>query len=317
MSNQTEVTSYLEKLTPNQVVEDKAVEMQFIKSFEAIHGTAGLAQYEKEKFYFQKLLSEKPELQECTRLSLYGAFLELASLGLSLDNTSKALCYIMSRNVKSGHKNEKGFDLYEKRAYLVVTGPGELVQRMRANQIKYADNPIIVYDGDTFEPGIDDNGKKYVHYKMAFHRKSQKVIAGFLKINRPDGSIDFHWMLEDDFERLAEYSARSNSYYEKQGDKNVRMKGKPNALYNSWHGGIDPGFLESKLIKHAFETYPKVKTGAFAMLESQVLDPVTTNETQNESFTPAIDVTHDDTSFAEPSKTEETPGIQFKNDDTF
>ena len=40
-------------------------------------------------------------------------------------------------------------------------------------------------------------------------------------------------------------------------------------LYTSSEGGIDPGFLESKLIKHAFDGYPKVRTGQFSSFETQ------------------------------------------------
>ena len=34
----------------------------------------------------------------------------------------------------------------KKRAYVSVTGYGELTMRMRAGQIKYADNPVVVYE---------------------------------------------------------------------------------------------------------------------------------------------------------------------------
>lgn len=79
-------------------------------------------------------------------MSLYGCFLDIAVNGLTLDQTGHPLCYILSRNCKTGYKNEHGNDIYEKRAYVSVTGYGELTMRMRAYQIKYADNPVVVYE---------------------------------------------------------------------------------------------------------------------------------------------------------------------------
>ena len=243
-NKQNQVAVYLDNLSSLTLVEDKTVESAFVQAFEAIHGTSGMAQYQKEKFYFMKLLQENPELQECTKLSLYGCFMEIGNLGLSLDNTSKPLAYMIWRNAKSGRKNDKNQDIYEKRAYLLVTGYGELVQRQRAGQIKYADNPIVVYEGDLFEPGIDEHGKKYVKYKMAFPRKSKRIIACFIKLTRTDGSEDFQWMLEDEFDRLKEYSAKANSKWvsDERGQKK-KVIGDANALYSSVNGGIDPGFL--------------------------------------------------------------------------
>jgi len=64
-------------------------------------------------------------------------------------------------------------------------------------------------------------------------------------------------MTEQDIIRLKAYS-----------DKN--SKGKTNELYSSNHGQIDTGFLLAKMIKHAFRTYPKVRTaGVMTVLETE------------------------------------------------
>ena len=60
--------------------------------------------------------------------------------------------------------------------------------------------------------------------------------------------------MKADWERLAVYSEKKNF-------------GKANALYTSFNGGIDPGFLAAKMIKHAFKSYPKVSLrGQFTQL---------------------------------------------------
>lgn len=255
----------LNAMSPAKIVENEKVEAKFIQMYNAIHGRdKGLQAYTKEKFNFQKVLQENPALTECSKLSLFGAFLDMAVNGLSLDPTGKPHCYLIPRTVKSGYKDDRGKDIYEKRASVSVTGYGELVMRMRAGQIKYADNPVVVYEGDTFRAELV-SGRKVVTYAAAIPRKSTKIVGAFIRIVRADGSEDFQWLLEGDIDRLKSFSSKANSYW-KDGK---RVGGEANALYSSNAGQIDPGFLENKMIKHAFDAYPKVQIGKFTMLETQ------------------------------------------------
>lgn len=262
----------LNALPATKIVENDSVQAKFIQMYNAIWGSQmGEQIYHKEVFNFQKVLRENPAVAECSKMSLFGCFLDMAVNGLSLDNTSHPHCYLIPRNVKTGHKDERGYDTYEKRASVSVTGYGELTMRMRAGQIRYADNPVIVYEGDIFSISLD-NGVKKITYSAAIPRKSSNVIGAFIRIVRTDGSEDYQWLLEGDIQRLAKFSARSNSYY-KNGQ---RVEGKANDLYSSNNGGIDPGFLENKMIKHAFDAYPKVRTGQFTVLatdqEEDIID---------------------------------------------
>lgn len=266
MSNLVQVkVEELNALSPSEIVEDKNVENKFVEMYNAIWGTTmGGNIYHKEVFNFQKTLHDNPKLAECTKISLYGCFLDIAVGGLSLDNTSKALCYLIPRKIKTGYKDERGHDIYEKRANVHVTGYGELVMRMRAGQIRYADNPVVVYEGDTFAIALD-NGKKSITYRAAIPRQSNKIIGSFIRIVRCDGSEDYKWLLQGDIDRLEKCSGKNNGYWGRDGE---RHDGKANPLYSSNGGGIDSGFLESKMIKHAFDTYPKVKTGKFTSMET-------------------------------------------------
>ena len=104
---------------------------------------------------------------------------------------------------------------------------------------------------------------------MHIPRTSSHIIACFLKITRTDGTIDYSVMLEQDWTRLAGYSAKNNKYW----DNNTRQwVEKANELYTSGDGGIDPAFLCSKCIKHAFGTYPKLNIGKGTQLETTVND---------------------------------------------
>lgn len=253
-------------LEPAKIVESPKVEQKFIQMYNVIHGAdIGAQIYEKEVFNFQKILTENPALQDCSKMSLFGCFLDMAVNGLSLDPTGKPHCYLIPRSSKTGYKDDKGNDIYEKRASVSITGYGELVMRMRAGQIKYADNPVVVYEGDVFSIDLE-RGVKKITYSAAIPRKSNKVIGAFIRIVRNDGSEDYQWLLEGDIDRLKGFSERANSYWDKNARK--RVIGKANELYSSNGGQIDPGFLENKMIKHAFDAYPKVKIGKFTNMQS-------------------------------------------------
>ena len=214
--------------------------------------------------YFNNQLRDKDNLRKCTGMSVFLAFIDLAVRGLSLEPGAQALCYLLPRNYKIS--TPQG-DRWEARCNLTISGYGELVLRAKAGQIQYADNPVIVYEGDDFSFGEKD-GRKYVNYCCRIPRTSNHIIACFLKITRCDGTVDYSVMTESDWKRLEVYSAKNNAYY----DANTRQRvERANDLYNV-NGQIDPGFLAAKCIKHAFKTYPKIAIGKGTQLESDVVE---------------------------------------------
>lgn len=232
----------LQQTPANQLANLPALEERFVNLFSKTRGVSlkeADMVFQTEKYHFQKALSENPTLRECETLSLYGCFMDAAVQGLSFD-PKKKLAYIIPGSVNVGTRDNKQ---YVKRASLEVSPYGELAIRQLTGQIKYAENPIIVYEGDTFEPYQDGSGKG-INYKMN-PSHTNKIIAAFITIVKLDGERDYHWLMENDWKRLATYSEKKNN-------------GKANALYTSVNGGIDPGFLGAKLIKHAFKSYPKV-----------------------------------------------------------
>lgn len=258
----------LRAMTPLKMIDHESVRQKFIEIHDQVAGKGrGAGFYAEQAYHFKRLLMDKTELDGCSTLSFYGCFLDLAVTGLSCDQSGRPMLYLTSRNVKIG-TDQNGNPAYEKRAQNVISPYGELYQRQRVGQIKYADNPVIVYDCDlpNFEIWLDDNGQKMIKYKPTIPRTSETIVAGFIRIVRPDGSTDFKYMLRQDWERLAGFSSRQNSKYV-QGK---RVPGDANALYHSASGQIDPGFLEAKLIRHAFKTYPKLRTGAFTGLETEI-----------------------------------------------
>ena len=263
----------INNMQPTEIVRNDNVRDKFIQIYEAMWtpstGTSGESAYERESRNFNRLLSEKEDVRKkCSKFSLFTAFLDVAISGLSLDPGTRAQAYLLARSVAVETVYEGGQikNRYETQCVLTVSGYGELVLRARCGQIRHADNPVIVYEEDSFEYG-ERNGQKFVNYTCRLPHTSGAIVACFMKITRADGSIDYSVMLPEDWMRLSSYSARQNSKYNNQTRQ--WEDGKANALYTAAGGQIDPGFLIAKCIKHAFKSYPKARVGRGTQLESQ------------------------------------------------
>lgn len=266
MSNAINFAQELQSMRATDVIRNERVQSQFINVYNSIWKEGGEQVYEREAIYFNQQMRDKVQLRECSGMSVYNAFIDLAVKGITLAPGTQALCYLIPRNVKVG-TDQTGKDVWEKVCHLTISPYGELVLRKNAGQIRHADNPVIVYEGDSFQYG-EQNGQKVVNFMAALPRKSNKIIACFLKITRADGSIDYSVMTEDDWLRLKGYSDKQNTYYDA---KTRQFVTKSNELYNR-DGQIDTGFLKAKCIKHAFNTYPKLKIGRGSSLETEIIE---------------------------------------------
>jgi hypothetical protein len=246
---------YLNSLKPTTFMDDQAVKDNFISLYKQTRNDdqdEAEAFYYREALYFKRILHDTPALTQCTVFSLYAAFIDVVTNGLTFDPSAKLL-YLTSRNANAGtHKDP----IWEKRARVIISPYGELAIRIEQKQLRYIDEPVIVYACDSIKIRTTEQGNKVILYESTIPRTSPHIIASFVKLTRMDGSFDFKYLLEDDIKRLAAYSNRDNK------DKGA------NALYSSANGGIDPGFLAAKTIKHAFSTFPKIKIkGASTELE--------------------------------------------------
>lgn len=277
MSNvqQNAKASLLQRLdqTPHsQIVTLPEVADRFINLYSIMNGKnleMAKVAYESEKFHFMKLLQDKPELQKCTKLSLYGCFLDMAVQGLSFDPAMKH-AYVVSFPTNIGTKDNPQ---WENRATLMIDGRGELVIRTRQGQIRYADNPVVVWSCDYFKNGTRD-GKKFVEHE-AVHPRPQdaEIIACYLRISRPDNTVDFAVMDIEDINDLKAFSKQPGSL--------------------AWTKGLK-GMVETKTIKHAFKSYPKVKLGNFSKLQTEAIEP-------SEETTFSIDYGFDDSKVVQPA----------------
>ena len=259
MSNLQLTVEEINQLKPLEIIEHPKVRERFTQIYETLWGNGGAA-YERESIYFNKALrdNDNGRLQRATPFSIFTAFIDLAVCGLSLEPGTRALAYLMGRNVNMGTKDSPK---WEGRCVLTVSAYGELVMRTRAGQIRHADNPVLVYDNDEFS-FRDVDGRKSVSYTCNLPHTGHNITACYLRITRADGSIDYAVMFPEDWCRLAGYSQKQN-------------RGRANDLYGMDQAGIvhiDPGFLMAKCIKHAFKSYPKVRIGRGTELQSQQVD---------------------------------------------
>lgn len=257
MGNIQITVAELNKMKAFDILESENIKTRFIDKYNQIHNSEdGEMFYESEKYNFQKLLANSKDLKECTGFSIYGILMDIAAMGLTITPDTKPLLYVLSRSVNVGSQQSA---VWEKRAYIQISPYGELALRIQANQILYADRPVVVYEGDTFQPGMNEYGRKFVKYMAAVPRKSKNIIGSFIGLTRPDQSIDFFWMMDEEIERLKKASNKQN-----KGDSSGN---KANALYTANDGQIDIGFLEAKTLKHSLMVFPKIKIGQFTTLQ--------------------------------------------------
>ena len=268
MSNALSLAQELQQTKATDVIRNERVRSQFINVYNSIWKEGGEQVYEREAIYFNQQLREKSGLRECSGSSTFYAFIDLAVKGITLAPGAQALCYLLPRSLKVGVDPKTGYDIKEKVCCLTISPYGELLLRKVAGKIRHADNPVIVYEGDTFQYG-EQNGHKVLNYMSAFPRTSDKIVACFLKITRADGSIDYSVMMEQDWMRLKDYSDKQNSYYDRSKGQWVTNS---NSLYSAKGGQIDTGFLMAKCIKHAFKSYPKLKIGRGSALETEIIE---------------------------------------------
>lgn len=313
----------LNGMNPLTFVEDELIRSRFIDLFLKVNPDASDENaeefYSKQSIYFRQLVAANPELKQCTLFSLYGSFLEIILNGLSYDPSSK-LIYLLSRNVNIAAKGQQ--DQWEKRAYNVISPYGELALRIKAKQILYVDDPVIVYENDVWEPGYDQNGRRYCLYQMRLPHVGKPIIGSFIKIYRTDGSHDFPFFTDDNFNEWKKASEKQN-------------RGKASSLYGNENTAVSIGFMKAKTIKHAFKTYPKIVVlGSNTQLEDDETIPGSgaaeitaptpptqpspqTNTAPPVTSSPEPVNVESSENFASPEPQETSEGLVFQDDENF
>lgn len=259
----------LDEVAAKDIAAHKHTEKQFTTLLTQLHGvSAELASgiYAREKGYYEKALREpQGKLPSCTKISLFSAFVEIAISNVSIQSGAKSEAYFTTRSTKSiEQKDGRSIERWTASCMLTLTAFGELALRIRAGHLLRMSNPIVIYEGDTFQPHTNDNGDLVISYALKVPRTSTKIIGCWVTLILPHGMKDHKWMLQDDIDRLQEASGKQVR------DAQKTNKEKANALYTSNGGQIDVGFLETKCIKHAMKTLPKLRMGSSIITETEV-----------------------------------------------
>jgi hypothetical protein len=277
-------------LTIRSQIEAPETLNRFTKIFGAIQkvdDTAARQMFEVEKFHFMKEVQEKG-IQDVTPVSAMGVFLDVVSNGLSFASGAKHV-YLMTRNVKVKNGNQES---WEKRLVFSTSPDGKIFQAQRSGAIEYVTKPVIVYEGDEFAVGTNDQGEQIIRHQVKFPRTSNKIVAGYVYVVMKSGKREPYWMDLSDIQRLAGYSAKQNAKWD--AAKKEKVPGDPNALYNV-NGQIDPGFFGAKLINFALKNVRKsVITSQFEvngdMGDAAILTGTTElpEPSEDAQFTPAM-----------------------------
>lgn len=222
MSNVSMKLSEFQKYNAENILDSDAVMEKVVEVYNMMHGQGGEAFFERESRNFKKIIEENAYLKRCTAFSVYTSLIDLAVYNLSVETGAQAVAYLTPKSVVIG-KDQNGKDVYEIRCNLKISGYGELVIRALIGQILYADNPIVVYDNDEFSCSVSGE-KKNVEYKCHIPHKGHKIIGCFLRIVRPDHSVDYSWLLEEEIDRLKVYSEKMNKKWnEREKNTNTRQ----------------------------------------------------------------------------------------------
>jgi len=261
-----------------QIVNLPEVAERFKNLYVTFHGKNALKFYEAEKYHFAKIVQDNPKIAACTKLSLYGCFLDMAVNGLSFDPAMKH-AYVVPVNQNVGTKTNP---IWEARAQLRISGTGELVIREQQGQIKYVDNPMLVYDGDLFKMKTEDNKLKITHEAILPRKEGAEIIACFLRITRADDSIDYKVITMPEILKLKAFSKDPDS--------------------KAWTDGL-PGMVQAKCIKHSFRNFPKVRMiGKYSQLASETVDIVDTEPIDiYGTDEPATGISEKSTSLTQPA----------------
>lgn len=258
-------------LKKSEIAESQFVKERFVGILTSIHKMSESeadATYEREAMFYKRAVNESENLRKCENLNLFSVFLEIAINNLSIQQGGKADAFMEPRATKVTSKNDKGepIEVWGQSASLNISAYGELKMRIRAGQILRMNNPVVIYEGDRFQPRTNERGEMTIDYAPAIPRKSNAIVGCWVSMVMPGGYIDFKWLLTDDIERLRLCSIPKS----KRGDSSQTG----NALYRSNGGQIDPGFLETKTIKHAMKTCLKIRTSDNVSFEDEGEDDV-------------------------------------------
>lgn len=198
---------------PQEILGLELVKKRFIQNYNLCNsGNMGDVMYHRQQVFLRQMIAEDKGLANADPMSIYKAIVTLGAKGWSVDPQDKDV-YMLAKGGK------------------VVLWPQAQahIRRLLNNKlIVYADQPKLVMEGDFFE---EENGK----VKHIAKRQSKKIIAGYVRFVLDDRGTEKYIVYDE-----SDWESWRNESQQKDGKNWRGNDGQPN-----------PGFLRTKLIKHA------------------------------------------------------------------
>lgn len=216
VTNPTQLVAVIKNTAPLQIAELDFVKKKFIQNYNYCNpNKVGELMYHRQLINFKQLLGQSEYLRGCDPFSLYACFVTAAAQGYSLDPADNEVYMVPLKG----------------KAVLWRQAAAHVKRLMNTNQILYADQAKIVFEGDEFEVR---NGRVVNHVEKF---SSETYLAAYIRFQLDEQGNDRFFIYR-----------RSDWVSWKNKSNNTKQD-------NPWTTGPlgqpDPGFLRTKIIKHA------------------------------------------------------------------
>lgn len=207
MNNQSPLKLTLSLITAQETIKDllnlPEVEHQWVMIYKKVTGLDdGARRYEMEKMMFLQQASGTA-LEKCEKFSIYAAFVELASSGLTLRD---GLAYIIP---------------YGKKASFEPGWKGRIEQINQMQDVIHCPEPMLIRQGDPHK--IKAGEKLIIEHEPLLNSKGE-ILAVYLPILMHHG-VEFYMMTRDEILAIRDAYSESYKSYIKALEKPVN-KGK-------------------------------------------------------------------------------------------
>jgi len=219
-----EIIQMIMDTPPAQIASLPFVKAKFIENYNACNrspdgkpGTEGEMMYHRQQIHFVQIIMADDKtgaaLRGCNPFSLYACFATAAANGYSLDPADNVV-YMIPKGGKACLWRQAGAHVH---------------RLIRTNQIRHAEQVQLVYQGDAFRVS---KGAVLTHES---NFAGEKIIAAYQEFVLPDGKSRYFIYQPSDWTAW-----RSKSDMPNGPNWNSGPLGQP-----------DPGFLRTKITKHA------------------------------------------------------------------
>lgn len=215
VSQKDQMLQIIQQTPPQQIAELDFVRKKFIENYNACNKEKqGELMYHRQVVHFKQLIASSDQLKNSDGFSLYACFLTAAVKGYSFDPEDKEI-YLIPKGGKA----------------MLWRQAGAHVRRLlQTGQIKYADQPQIVYKGDIIEV---KNGRVINHVEKF---QTEEMLLGYVRFELDDSGNDRYFIY-----RKSEWETWRKKSQQPNGENwNYNGSGQPLA-----------GFLKTKIVKHA------------------------------------------------------------------